>query len=170
MPRNRNVVRSGSRPRYVWVPARDVENTTIATTTQSIDLLGNYLNDAGRATGPGMVVERILGSLIVEASTIGSGGDFAFGIITAPEGGFATLPDPIAEINDYLVWISGVCSDEASETAAGVFHAKQLVYQFDVRSRRKLHSIGDGVFGLFRNANAVTMLWSVNTRILMRVS
>jgi len=104
---NRRMVRSGSRPRYVWVPARDAENTTQSTTSQSVDLLGNYLVDAGRAVGPGMVVERILGSLTVESQVVGTGADFAFGILVGPEGGFATLPDPLLEINDYLVWLSG---------------------------------------------------------------
>jgi len=166
----RRMVRSGSRPRYVWIPARDAENTTQSTTSQSIDLLGNYLVDAGRAVGPGMVVERILGSLTVESQVVGSGADFVFGILVGPEGGFATLPDPSLEIYDYLVWVSGQAPADANEQAAGVFQANQSTMQFDVKSRRRLRGIGDGVFGLFRNPNSTTILWTLKTRILLRVT
>jgi len=166
----RRMVRTGSRPRYVWIPARDAENTTQSTTSQSIDLLGNYLVDAGRAIGPGMVVERILGSLTIETQVVGTGADFIFGIIVAPEGGFATLPDPSLEINDYLVWLSGNAPSGVNEQAAGVFQPDQTTMQFDVRSRRRLRSVGDAVFGLFRNPNSTTILWTLNTRILVRVT
>jgi len=166
----RRVVRSGSKPRYVWLPARDNENAVASATVQSSDLLAAYIGDAGRNTGPGMVLERVLGSLTVESQTTGTGGDFTMGIIVAPEGGFGAIPSPSAEINDYLVWISGRFPSGANEQAAGVFQPDQMTYQFDVRSRRRLRSIGDGCFGIVQNLNSTSMLWTLNTRILMRVT
>ncbi len=165
----RRMVRTGQKPRYMWLPARDVENTTQSTTSQSTDLLLAMNADGGRFTAPGMVIERVLGSLTVESQVVGTGGDFAFGIIVAPEGGFSAVPQPQSEINDYLVWISGLFPSGANEQAAGVFQADQLVYQFDVRSRRRLRSVGDGAFGLMQNPNSTTVLWSLHTRILVRI-
>jgi len=161
--------RTGPRPRYLWVPARDVENTVASAIGQSDDLLGAYVADAARETGPHMTIERIIGTLTVEASTVGSGGDFTMGITMAPEGGFASVPAPQTEIHDWMVWVSGLFSDEASETAAGVFTAAQLVYKFDVRSRRRLRSIGEEIRAEVQNANAATLLWSLATRTLVRI-
>jgi len=165
-----NTRRSGARPRYVWVPARDVENTVVSGITNSVDLLGNYLVDSGRETGPGMVIERILGSLTVESQVVGSGGDFVMGIRTQPEGGVTSSPSPDIEIHDWLVWVSGRFPTGANEQAAGVFQADQMTYQFDVRSRRKLHAMGDEVVATITNRNSDSMLWTLNTRILMRVT
>jgi len=122
MPRHyRNQRNSGNRPRYVWVPGRDVENSVAATTVQTIDFLGNYNIDAGREVGPGFVVERILGNFQVESQTVGTGGDFIAGLLVVPEGSLAAFPDPAVEINDYLVWIAGFFPSGANEQAAGVF-------------------------------------------------
>jgi len=166
----RTFVRSGPRPRYAWVPARDPENTVASSRAVSIDLLGAYLTDSGRDTGAGMVIERIIGSLTVESQTNGSGGDFAMGITWAPEGGHGTSPVPQSQVWDWLVWVSGNFPSGVNEQAAGVFQPDQMVYQFDVRSRRRLRAIGDEVRAVVQNPNATSMLWTLQTRILLRVS
>jgi len=161
--------RTGTCPRYAWVPARDVENTVVSSLTNSVDLLANYVADAGRETGPGYTIERILGSITVESQVNGSGGDFIMAIRTQPEGGLTSTPAPDTEVHDWLVWISGRFSSGVNEQAAGVFQPDQLTYQFDVRSRRRLRGMGDEVVATVVNRNATSMLWSINTRILVRV-
>jgi len=170
MPRHYRTTRTGSKPRYLWVPARDVENAVVATMVQTADLLAAVLNDAARETGPGMVIERVIGSITVASQVVGSGGDFALGIIVAPEAGFASIPAPLSEINDYLVWVSGRFPTGANEQSAGVFQADELTYQFDVRSRRRLRSVGDEVRGVVSNLNSTSMIFSIATRILLRVT
>jgi len=167
---NRRFVRSGPKPRYVWVPARDVENTVSSGRVVSIDLLGVYASDALRETGPGMVVERIIGSLTVESTTVGTGGDFSMGLAVTPEGGFGSTPGVATEIVDWLAWVSGRFPSGANEQAAGVFQADQMTYQFDVRSRRRLRSIGDELLAVVENNNSTVMLWTLQTRTLMRVT
>jgi len=171
MPR-RAMARRGPRPRYVWVPGRDVENSIASGTDQTADLLANYVTDTGRQTGPGFVIERILGSLIVESQTNGSGGDFALGITTVVDGGFVAggAPDVQADMHDWLVWISGGFSSGVNEQAAGVFQPDQWVYRFDVKARRRLRATRDEVRGVMRNPNSTSLLWSLQTRILMRVT
>jgi len=172
MPRHfrTNMSRSGSKPRYVWVPARDVENAVAASTVQTDDFLANYNVDAGREVGPGFVIERILGNFQVESQTTGTGGDFTAGLLVVPEGSLGAFPDPTAEINDYLVWITGFFPSGANEQAAGVFQPDQAEYKFDVRSRRRIRSMGDECRWFVRNANSTTMVFSINTRILLRVT
>jgi len=161
----------GTRARYAWVPHRDVENATVSGTDFSADLLSLYLTDSGRDIGPGFVVERILGSMIVTPTTIGDSGDFTFGISTCPEGAWLSTPSPDTEIHNWLVWQSGLFGGGGdSEFAAGSFEKGQRIYQFDVRSRRKLTAMGDEVRCVFANRNGDSVTWSLNTRILLRVS
>ncbi len=169
MARTRQI-RTGPKPRYVWVPGRDVENTTSSGTSVTTDLLATYASDAARSTGPGMVIERILLTMIVESQTVGTGGDFTAGLLLAPEGGFLSTPQPETEINDYLVYIMGLFPSGVNEQAAGVFQADQAVYMADVKSRRRLRSMGDQVLGIVRNSNSTSMLWTIKTRILLRVT
>jgi len=172
MPRHyRNTGRSGgSRPRYVWVPARDNENAVVSATVQTDDLLANYNVDAGREIGPGFVIERILGTMQVASQVDGSGGDFTAGLLVVPEGSLGAFPDPSAEINDYLVWISGMFTTGVNEQSAGVFQPDELLYTFDVRSRRRIRSMGDECRFFVRNPNSTSMLFTINTRILLRVT
>jgi len=157
--------------RYAWVPTRDVENAVVSGVQTSADLLGAYNSDVGRETGPGFVVERVIGSIIVTPTTIGDSGDWSMGISTAPEGAWFSIPSPDTEIHNWLVWMSGLFGGGGdSEFAAGSFEKGQRVYQFDVRARRKLHAVGDEVRAVVVNRNGDSMTWSLNTRILLRVS
>ena len=89
MPRHTRMAR-GPRPRYTWVPGDDQANATAATSiNQSVDLLGNYLNDSGRDTGPGMVIERIMGTLVVEPGAVNTLNPFMCGLLVTTEGGIA---------------------------------------------------------------------------------
>jgi len=160
---------SGAKPRYLWVPARDVENTVASGIGQSDDLLTAYVTDALRETGPHMTIERIIGSLTVESQVDGSGGDFTMGITVAPEGSFGTIPSPSTEIHNWMVWLSGRFSSGVNEQSAGVFQPDQLTYQFDVRARRKFRMVGEEVRAEVQNNNSTSMLWSLNTRILLRI-
>jgi len=169
MPRHYTRGRTGSKPRYVWVPARDVENAIASGLSQSTDLLAEYPNQALRETGPHMTIERIIGSLIVESQTNGSGGDFQMGITMAPPGGFGGAPNPVTELHDWMVWLSGMFSSGVNEQAAGVFQPDQTVYQFDVRTRRKLRSVGDEIRAEVNNSNSTSLLWSLNIRTLIRI-
>ncbi len=171
MPRHYNTGRArGPRPRYVWVPGRIVEDVATAATVQTTDVLANYNVDAGREVGPGMVIERIIGSMQVESIVTGSGGDFAAGLLVVPEGSLGSFPDPQTEINDYLVWIGGFFPSGANEQAAGTFQPDQWEYRFDVRSRRRIRSMGDEVRWFVRNPNSTGRLFNIQTRILLRVT
>ncbi len=165
-----NTRRTGPRPRYSWVPARDNENTVVSGQVVSTDLLDRYRLDSLREPGPGMVVERIIGSLTVASQVTGSGGDFTMGISVAPEGGWSSAPNPSDEIQDWLLWLSGRFPTGANEQSAGVFQPDEMTYQFDVRARRRLRGMADEVLAVVRNPNSTSMIWTLNTRILLRVS
>ena len=169
----RRTIRSGPKPRYAWVPAQDLNNAIAdGSITSSIDLLGNYLGDTNRDVGPGMVIERIIGSLGVVSQTVGVGASFIMGLLLVPEGGLASTPNPGTEINDYLLWISGFVPQTAHETGpAGTFTPERALYQFDVRVRRRIRSVGDEVRGFYSNpSEGIIPLVSWNTRILLRVT
>ncbi len=168
---NRRMARTGPRPRYVWVPHNDPDNALGAgLTVQTDDLLSAYVTDALRETGPGMVVERILGSITIASQVVGSGGQFTLGISVAPESSWASIPRPQTEVHDWLVWVSGEFSQNAMESASGIFTPNTLTYQFDVRSRRRLRSMGDEVRGVLQNEDETLAIFSLQTRILMRVT
>jgi len=167
----RRMVRTGSRPRYVWVPFMQdfiaLGGTGVAGTT---DLLAAYVTDALRETGPGMVIERVIGSVTTASQVVGVGGQFTLGLGVAPEGGWSSAPRPQTEINDWLVWVSGDFSQNAIESAAGTFTPKTQTFHFDVRARRRLRAIGDEVLGIAQSESETLSIFSLQTRILMRVT
>ena len=172
MPRhfgNRRMA-SGSKPRYAWVPALVSDSGVSGGTTSSPDLLAAYLSDSGRDTGPGMVIERVIGTFVLTSQTIGVASAFTIGLLVVPEGGLASNPNVDTEINSYLWWHGDQVPKEAHETAAGVFVTGQLRLNFDVRSRRRLSSMGDELRMIVDSAATPGFNFSMFTRTLLRVT
>ena len=168
---NRRMVRTGPKPRYVWVPGFDLNNALAGSARVTTgDLLAVYLTDSSRDTGPGMVIERILGSISIASQVVNSGGQFTLGLSVANEGSWGSVPSPSLEIHDWIVWLSGDYSQNAQEGAIGIFTPKLKTYNFDVRSRRRLRAIGDEVIGVIENLDETLVIYSIQTRILMRVT
>jgi len=168
----RRTIRTGPRPRYAWAPGYDFNNAGATSgLNQSTDLLNSYVTDAQRETGPGMVIERILGSFTVASQVVGVGGAFTLGLIVSPEGGHTTPPLPQTEIADWLVWLSGEIPQTSIESSAAAFTPLMKTYTFDVRVRRRLRAMGDEVRAVVENSEeAPTWLWTIQTRILLRVT
>jgi len=168
----RHMRRAGPKPRYVWVPGNDQGVTTAAASTgASADLLANYLNDAQRDTGPGMVVERIIGSFTVTPPAPALQDAFMAGLMVVPEGGLTSRPAAKTEIARFLWYIADETRIDASETAATVFGPTQNKYYFDVSSRQRLVNMGDELQLMFQNDTAEDILtWSIYTRTLLRVT
>ena len=168
MPRR---MRSGPRPRYVWVPGRVEDVALGAGLIQTADMIAVYATDALREVGPGMVIERILGSLTIASQDPGMGGQFTMGISLVSEGGWAATPNPELEIVDWLVWLSGDYSRNTIESSPGTFTPVAKNYQFDVRARRRIRAIGDEVRGVLQNPTSETLaIFSLQTRTLIRVT
>jgi len=164
--------RSGTPSRYVWVPGdTQIETTPANSLESSADLLVNYFNDSGRVTGPGMVIERIFGTLIVQTAVVNSVSPFMCGLQMVREDDTAVRISPKTEIGRFLWWMADECPIEASEVAAGVFIPKRAVYHFEVHSRAKLTSMAEGMRLQMQNDDGENVLtWSIYTRTLLRVS
>jgi len=168
--RNRSRPRtSRPRPRYVWVPGSDVENAALLTSTNiGDDLLANYQGDVGRDTGPGFVIERVIGNLELRG-VAGTLQEFAFGLLVTDEAQ-ANVPNPADEVAAWMYFTNGNATPSASEFATGSFVVDITRREFDVHGRRRLMNVGDELSPVFQNLSSATLTWSIFTRILLRVT
>ena len=168
----RHIRRNGPRPRYAWVPGDNQQQATgAASRANSVDLLLNYAIDAGRDIGPGMVIERVIGTLIVEPAAVNTLLPFMAGLMVVPEGSLAALPLVKTEITRFLWWHADECSIGADEVAVGTFIPKQSTFHFDVSSRQRMLNMGDELRLIMQNdAVDQVITWSVYTRTLLRVT
>ncbi len=171
-PRGPRSFQRGPRPRYAWVPGNDQSQTTAAASIEvSADLLSNYFSDVGRDTGPGFVIERIFGTLIVSSVTIGALTPFMCGLKVVSEGISASAITPKTEVGRWLWFLQSETDHGATETAAGVFDSKQTWYHFDVKGRWRFDNVGDQLVMTMQNDAADNVLeWSIYTRTLLRVT
>ncbi len=162
----------GPKPRYVWVPGNDQAQTTAAASSEmSADLLANYFSDSGRDTGPGMVIERIIGMLIIRSTNVNEGSPFMCGLQVVGEGITALAITPKVEIGRFLWYLASECSLEANEVAAGTFISRRTFYPFEVHSRARLNNIGDEMRLAMQNDAADQVIqWAIYTRTLLRVT
>jgi len=171
--RSQSVSRTrGPKPRYVWVPGNDqAEVTGAASLESSDDLLANFFGDSGRETGPGMVIEKIFGTLIVESGTVNSLLPFMCGLQLFGEGGVGGGISPKTEIGRFLWFMQGECAIGADEVAAGVFIPKRETFQFVVKSRARLIDMGQELRLQMQNDSVdQSLTWSIYTRTLLRVT
>ena len=161
---------SGPRPRYVWVPGTNGDQGVSAGLTSSADLLGNYFADTGREVGPGMVIERIVGNVIVESQTAGTGSNYFLGLSLVDEGGWGSTPQPETEIIDLLWWWGSETNQGSTEIFAGTFRPIQTFIHFDVKSRRRIRSVGEEMRMILESSAAPGFNVVIATRTLLRVT
>ncbi len=128
--------------------------------------------DMGRETAPGMVIERIIGTLSVRAaSENASNVPYTAAIRVVPEGdtGLTLVPD--TEIGRWLWWYGTQLTTLATESAAGVFRAMwDAPVTFDVHGRWKLDNVSDTLRFMLVNHDAEDdLIWSLWTRTLLRI-
>ena len=152
----------------MWVPGDAQELAATAQTIQSADLLGNYLSNSNRETGPGMTIERIVGTISFNSLTVGSDSNFSCGLLVVPEGSLSALPLPRTESALWLWWYGGLALANANEQSAGVFQADVTQVMFDVRSRRRLTGMGDELRFVLQSGSSVGLLLSIHIRTLLR--
>jgi len=174
-PRRTNFVRRGTPPRYVWVPGNDQLQTTAGATTEvSTDLISNYMSDSGRETGPGYVIERVIGLLRVVSdvtNTDVSGIPFMCGLAVTREGETSTPVIPKVEIGRFLWYLQDETPTGADEISAGVFKPKNALYQFDVHGRWRFRNMADELTLVMQNDSGEDgITWSIYTRTLLRVT
>ncbi len=169
--RTRTSFSRGPRPRYVWVAGNDQQETTPAASVEaSDDLLLNYAADVGRDTGPGFVIERIFGTLIIEPQAVNTLLPIMCGLVVSTEGSGVTIT-PKTEAGRFLWFHQDECSREASEVAADVFIPKQKTIYFETKARFRMDNVGDELHLIMQNDAADQVLtWSVYTRTLLRVT
>ena len=153
----------------MWVPGDAQELTATASNTQSGDLLANYLTDAGRDIGPGMTIERVVGSIQFESLVTGSDSNFSCGLLVVPEGGLTSFPASRTEVASWLWWFGGLATSAGNEQAAGVFQPLSERIQFDVKARRRFTGMGDELRFMLQSGSSVGLLLSIHVRTLIRV-
>jgi len=159
----------GPRPRYVWLPASDRENVLAAgTTAASADLLAAMVADMSIEPTPGMVIERIIGTLSVQPAGIDQG--ITAGIRVVEEGSTALLVTLDTEVARWLWWYGTALRQEVYEHSAGVFRFAWESVPFDVHGRWRLQNVGDELRLTLINHDAESAItWSLWSRTLVRI-
>ena len=170
MPRHTRMTRSGPRPRYAWVPGVIPLSGVSGGVATTADLIANYLIDAGRDTGPGMVIERVLGNIVVNSQTLGVTSQWEAGLIVVPEGGRASSPALDIEVEPWLWWHGDMAPTDTYEISDLVFIKGQLRINFDVKSRRRLAGMGDELRMVVKSVASPGIDFAVHTRTLLRTS
>jgi len=155
--------------RYAWCPAslRDVP-VSGGTTVLSADLLATMVTDMGRETAPGMVVERIIGTLVVSASLATEFVNWTAGIRVIDEGQNTPLTVD-TEIGRWLWWSGGLAAG-GSQTGTTTFRPIFYRHEFDVHGRWRLDDVGDQLkMSIINHEAEDDLLFSLWTRTLLRI-
>jgi len=163
----------GARRSFMWVPFHSRGLTALASAKgTSSDLLGTVQSDLDAETRPGMTITRVIGYFYYFSATIGEQPAFTAGLQIVREA--AGIPAGLsidAEIERWLWWGAGICSQEGSEIAAGTFRAKTERMFFDVKGQWKLQAVGDEMIMGVQNhdGDEGVINWGIATRALVRL-
>ena len=167
--------RSGARRSTLWLPFDDtIALATSGAAVQSADLLANYFTDMGEEVPIGTTITWTRMVISYGPTTpqdlVASRPTLQGFLALVPEGGYAQIPDPGAEIvNGFMYFNMDYKYESYRIAAADTFITSPTQKSFESEGQRKTQSAGQQVAGVFVQDSSTDFNVRIHGNILLKL-